>query len=94
MTYSAEEKLQLRADDVVWRDVGDELVILELSTSTYLTLNGTAKHIWESLIDGTNIDALVEMLVERYRITAEQAKADAESFLSALAERDLLVQAA
>ena len=90
MTYLPEEKLQLKVDDVVWREVGDELVVLELSTSTYLTLNGTAKYLWESLAGGTTIGALVQMLADRYPITAEQARTDAEAFLSALSERDLL----
>jgi hypothetical protein len=92
MTYLPQEKLHLRVEDVVWREVGDELVILELSTSTYLTLNGTAKHLWEGLADGVTIDALVQMLTQRYPITTEQARSDTESFLSALAERELLVR--
>jgi hypothetical protein len=90
MTYLPEEKLQLQVDHVVWREVGDELVVLELSTSTYLTLNGTAKHLWEGLASGTTVGALVQMLADRYPITAEQARSDTETFLSALSERDLL----
>lgn len=91
MTYPPEEKLQIDVDAVVWRDVGDEVVVLELSTSTYLTLNGTAKQIWESLASGATLDALVEGLVDRYGITPEQARVDAESFVSAVADRGLLV---
>jgi hypothetical protein len=92
VSIPSEEKLQLKVDDVVWRDVGDDLVVLELSTSTYLTLNGTARHIWESLAVGTTLDVLIEMLVDRYKITELQAQADAESFLAALSERELLVR--
>ncbi len=90
MTNPPQENLQLNLDEVVWRDVGDELVILELSTSTYLTLNGSAKHIWESLAGGVTIDEVVEMLVGRYGITAKQARADAEAFISDLDDRQLL----
>jgi hypothetical protein len=94
MTISRDEKLQLKVDDVVWREVGDELVVLELSTSTYLTLNGTARYLWERLTDATTIDGLIEMLVEHYQISADQARSDAESFLSALADRELIVHGA
>lgn len=90
MTTTPEVKLQLSMEDVVWREVGDELVILELSTSTYLTLNGTAKHLWEQLADGTTSELLVESLVERYGITTAQAAADAEAFVGALSDRGLL----
>ncbi len=91
MTITPNEKLQLKVDDLVWREVGDELVVLELSTSTYLTLNGTARCLWERLTDATTVDGLIEMLVDRYRISADQARSDTESFLSELIERELIV---
>jgi hypothetical protein len=90
MTESEDEKLQLSTDEVVWRDVGDELVVLELSTSTYLTLNGTAKQIWEGLAGGATRGALVESLVDRYQISADQARADVDSFVAELSSRGLL----
>jgi coenzyme PQQ synthesis protein D (PqqD) len=91
MPHNDQEKLHLKVDDVVWRDVGDELVVLELSTTTYLTLNGTAKDLWESVVSTTTVAALVELLVERYEITPELAGADVASFLASLDERNLLV---
>jgi hypothetical protein len=92
MNYLPGEKLQLRVDDVVWREVEDELIVLELSTSIYLTLNGTAKHLWEGLATGSTIDGLVTMLTDRYGIDPEHARADTESFLSALDARSLLLR--
>jgi Coenzyme PQQ synthesis protein D (PqqD) len=91
MTNTPGEKLQIKAEDVVWREVGEELVVLELSTSTYLTLNGTAKHLWESLADGATLDGLIESLADHYRITEDQARADVEAFVAALTDRGLLL---
>jgi hypothetical protein len=91
MTYPSDHKFQLKVEDVVWREVEDELIVLELPTSTYVTLNGTAKQLWEALVSGATIDALVELLVQCYGITSEEARADAESFLSALSARSLLI---
>jgi Coenzyme PQQ synthesis protein D (PqqD) len=87
----AEKTLMLRADDVVWRVVGEELVVLELATSTYLTLNGTARQLWEGLTEGATAEDLVEMLVDRYGIPKEHAVEDVQSFLAALTDRGLLV---
>jgi Coenzyme PQQ synthesis protein D (PqqD) len=80
----------LRLDEVVWREVGEDLVVLELSTSTYLTLNGSAKQLWIGLVEGATVPELAERLTARYGITAEQAVADTEAFLSALGDRKLL----
>ena len=81
---------RLRVDDVAWRDVGDELIILELATSTYLTLNGSAKQLWLGLASGASIEQLVDTLVSTYGISAEQAGSDTEVFLAALVERKLV----
>jgi hypothetical protein len=90
MTFSAEGKVQLKVDDVVWREVGDELVVLELSTSTYLTLNGSAKHLWIRLAEGATPGELTTTLTDRYPITVEQASSDVRAFLTSLSERELL----
>lgn len=90
--FVPEGRLRLKVDDVVWREVGDELVVLELSTSTYLTLNGTAKRLWEALATGASVSELVEILCRRYRIPVEQASSDVESFMAVLADRDLIVR--
>jgi hypothetical protein len=90
MINEVEVTFHLKMDDVVWRDVGDELVVLELSTTTYLTLNGTAKDLWEGVAGTATKSALVDMLVERYEITPELAEADVVSFLASLEERNLL----
>ena len=85
-----QSSVRLRVDDVAWRDVGDELIILELSTSTYLTLNGSAKKLWLGLVSGASTDMLVDMLVSTYGISSEQAESDTEAFVAALVERKLV----
>jgi hypothetical protein len=82
--------MRLRVDQVAWRDVGDELIVLELATSTYLTLNGSAKQLWLGLVSGATAEELVGSLVAAYGISVDQAGADTESFLAALLERKLI----
>lgn len=81
---------RLRVDEVVWREVGEDLVVLELSTSTYLTLNGSAKQLWIGLAEGGTVSVLVDRLTAIYGISEEQATTDTEAFLAALADRKLL----
>lgn len=91
MTSFAGKKVQIKVDDVVWREVGDELVVLELSSSTYLNLNGAAKHLWLELAYGATVGELVDSLTERYGIASDQALADSETFLASLSDRDLII---
>ena len=65
-----------------------------MTTTTYLTLNGSAKQLWLGLLDGATVEELVGTLSGQFGISPEQARADTESFVSALTERALLRPAA
>jgi hypothetical protein len=93
MTFSRGDTLRLKSDDVVWREVEDELVVLELATTTYLTLNGSARQLWLGLADGASVDVLAKLLVDQYGIPLEQATADAESFVAEMTDRGLVESA-
>ena len=85
-----EGPIALDADAVVWREVGDEIVVLEIATAVYLTLNGTARPLWLLLADGATRDDLAAALVAEYGIAFDRAAADVDDFLAALATRSLL----
>jgi len=82
--------LRLRRGGFSWRKVGDRVVVLELETSRYFSLNPSASAIWIALQDGATIEELVAGLLEVFEVTTEQATADVESFLAQLRARGLL----
>ena len=90
MTIPIDQQLQIKQEDVAWRNEADEIVVLELTTTTYLTLSGSGKRLWLSLVGGSTVAELAEELSSEYQIGVEQARSDALSFVSALAERNLL----
>jgi hypothetical protein len=94
MTQAAGGTYQINHDDVVWRTAerDDEIVVLELSTATYLTLNGSAKVLWETLADGATTETMTAALVDRFAIPSDRAETDVSGFLSAVIERGLVVR--
>jgi Coenzyme PQQ synthesis protein D (PqqD) len=92
MTDFEGERLRLQADRVVWREVEDELVVLEVATTNYLMLNGSAKQLWLALVEGTTFEELVGQLTKQYEITSELARTDIKLFLGNLFDRGLLGQ--
>ena len=90
MRFAPDEIPHLKADDLVWRESEGELVVLELTTTTYLSLNGTARQLWLGLVAGLTLNELIESLAQENHISIERARVDTESFLSTLAERDLV----
>lgn len=74
----------------IWREVGDEVVILDVSSSTYFSLNGSGKLLWHQLDEGSTLQGLVRVLEEAYSISREQAERDTEAFVSALLDAGLV----
>ena len=88
--FVVNQHLTLDLDRVVWRDVGEEVVILDVQTATYLTLNGSGQRLWKQLERGSSPGALASLLVEAFGISDIQAEGDVQAFLEDLNERGLL----
>lgn len=79
-------------EGVSWRRVGDDIVVLNLETSRYLSLNGSAGLLWEALDkEAKTVEELVELLVAEFQdVERSRAKADVESFLHSCESHGLL----
>lgn len=85
---------QLRArDDLHWRLVDDEVVILDLRTSRYLSLNRTGAELWMLLVEGSSRTRLVDALSDGHRIDRADAGRDVDRLLGQLAEAGLVEEA-
>ncbi len=87
---SLEYQYQLRKDDLVWRGVDGETIILDLRTSLYLSLNSAAAYLWQSLEKGATERQMAESLSVQFGIEEERATADVKAFITCCRERDLL----
>ena len=81
--------VRLRDDQVVWRRMGDEGVVLDLRSSTYLSLNKTGAFLFAQLEHGATERQLADELALAYDLDEPSAAADVRAFLTALSERGL-----
>jgi hypothetical protein len=88
------ETVKLRHDKIVWRQVGDEVMILDTDTSQYLSVNRTGTVLWPMLVEGCAKIQLVKALRENFEVDEAMAAADVNRFLSSLQELGLLDGAA
>lgn len=82
--------MRLRGDNLTWRELDGETVILDLQGSKYLTVNTSGTTLLKLLAADRTRDELVEALVSQYGITAEQAESDVDQFIAALSQKGLL----
>lgn len=85
--------IAVRDDSVSWTPTDDgQVVLLDMRTSRYLSLNASGSLLWTTLVEGATSDRLATALIERFALSADAARADVETFLAALRERDLLAE--
>lgn len=82
--------MKLCVDDVAWREVDGEIVMLHLHQASYLSLNRTASALWIALSAGASQDELVQELVDRFDVDEAVAAHDVDRFLAQLRTRQLL----
>jgi hypothetical protein len=70
----------------------DGTVIVSPTDGRLSVLNEVGAFIWD-LIDGQNsVDFIVSQVVDHFDVSSETARADVDSFLQTLAERDLVAR--
>jgi hypothetical protein len=84
------EKSYAPSDDILARDVGDEVVLLQLSTEKYFGLTGSAAAMWSALVEGGTVSAAHPIVAGRFDADPAVIRTDLEHFADELAERGLL----
>lgn len=83
-------RLALRTDDLYWREIDDEIVVLEGRASRYLSVNDSGAVLWRLLARGATREELIAALVETYELDAAGAASDADRFLEDMRAASLL----
>jgi hypothetical protein len=76
--------VRLRETGLTWQSVGEDIVVLDLDGSMYLTVNGTGRVLWEELRVDVTVPHLVETLIEHFGVDRTQAETDVEAFVGEL----------
>jgi len=82
--------LRLRTEDLEWREIDHEIVVLDSRDAHYLTLNGSGALLWRMLAVSATRHDLVVALLDAYDVDKETAASDTDAFLDLLADHGLL----
>lgn len=76
--------------EVAWRRVDDEVLVLQVRTGYYYSLNGTGALVWEALAKGEAVPRICARLRREYAVAAAVAERDVSALLADLAAEGLL----
>lgn len=80
-----------RGEDYVFNEVDGELVMMNIETGSYASMNETGKSIWGLLEEPKSVEQVLQSLTEEYEISLEAAQKDVLPFLEQLLAQKIVV---
>ncbi len=78
-------------DDVVFRILGDEAVILNLSTGIYFGLDTVGTRMWQLISEHGSTEKAREALLAEYEVEEGQLRQDLDLLIQQLIDKGLLI---
>lgn len=69
------EKTFRLADNVSWKKMDDLVIVVDIGTGAYYSLNKTASNIWENIVSGKSHEEIKESLADIFDVEAVAAEA-------------------
>jgi len=82
---------QVNRPDVVMESFEGELVLVQMKSGNYYSLQGSAPLIWELIDRGSSLEAIGDLLVERHNGDADVIRRSVQDLVDELVAESLLV---
>ena len=76
--------------NVIFRRLGDEIVLFHLQTDRFYELNGTAARFWELLCEPDGGARIHEKMMAEFAVDADDLANETEALLASLRKEDLV----
>jgi len=87
-------ELLIHAKEYVYNDLNaEELVMININTGKYVSLNETGKLIWQLTEEPVTFDTIVAEFLKIYQISEEACRKELEPFIENLLEKKIIVNA-
>ncbi len=76
--------------DVAFQQIGEEMVLLNLKTGKYFSLDEVAARMWMHLMETHNLQATLEKMLEEYDVERERLQLHLNDFIAQLKSHELI----
>ncbi len=77
--------------EVMFRRLGNEFVLLNLTTNRFFELNRTGARFWELLAEGGDLETIEAALGSEFDVSRDELSAEVSRMLAAMREEQLVV---
>jgi uncharacterized membrane protein YheB (UPF0754 family) len=78
------------ADEVIFRVLGDEAVILNLATSRYFGLNSVGTRLWQLIAEHGSEEKVIQAFLAEYEVEEKQLRQDLDDLIQQLRQKGLV----
>ena len=75
---------------IVFCDLDNERVLLDIDSSRYFAMNKVSIHVWEAIAEPTSVADLQANLMQRFNVDADRCRRDLEALLTKLSQSALI----
>jgi hypothetical protein len=76
--------------DVIWRELGGEIVMLDLANQRYFGLSGAGSEMWQLIVEHGSSDSVIDLMLAKYDVDPANLKADFDQLVNELAAKGML----
>jgi Coenzyme PQQ synthesis protein D (PqqD) len=80
-------------DSVLYQAVGDEIILLNMTSQEYFSLDSVGADVWQLLMDHRDVTTVAKRLAAIYTVDEQTARKDIEPLVSDLLAAKLLKMA-
>jgi hypothetical protein len=83
--------ISIKKNNIAYRIIDEEAVIVNLKKSTFHTLNPVATFIWEQIDGKTTLSDIANRLSQEFEIDRETSENDCKDFINDLLDNDIVM---
>lgn len=76
--------------NVIFRRLGDEVILFHLANDRFYELNGTAARFWELLNAGKDTNQIREQMLLEFAVDSDALSVEADGLLDSLRQEELI----
>ncbi len=76
--------------NVLFKRLGNEIVLFHLDTDRFYELNGTAARFWELLSEGSDASEIRAAMLKEFEVDSDQFAEEAEALIASLQKENLI----
>ena len=79
-----------RSNDILFQDIQDEIIILNMNNENYLGLDKVGARFWNILINPDSVKDAYEQLLDEFDVEPKTLQRDLNNYISELVKNDLV----